>query len=220
MAKQVAHEIKNPLTPMRLSVQHLKKAWKEKVPDWDQRLVRFTKTMVEQIDSLSLIAGEFSDFAKMPAGKNGPINLRDFIPEVLDLYSDLEKVETDLQMPEGEEPLLVFADRNQLLRVLNNLLRNSIQAYPKDTMARIQIICESSDDFVKCHVKDFGSGIPEELKSNIFSPYFTTKTGGMGLGLSMVKNIIENNNGEVSFLSEEGKSTTFSFTLPKYKPEA
>ncbi len=219
MAKQVAHEIKNPLTPMRLSVQHLEKAWKEQVPDWDQRLKRFTKTMVEQIDSLSLIAGEFSDFAKLPAGKNGPINLRDFVPEILDLYTDLEKVDVELKMPGGEEPLLVFADRNQLLRVFNNLLRNSIQAYPKDTIARIQIICETDGRLVTCHVKDYGCGIPDELKSNIFSPYFTTKTGGMGLGLSMVKNIIETNKGQVFFRSEEGKGTTFSFYLPAYLPE-
>ncbi len=219
MAKQVAHEIKNPLTPMRLSVQHLEKAWKEQVPDWDDRLMRFTKTMVEQIDSLSLIAGEFSDFAKMPAGKNGPINLRHFVPEVLDLYADLEKVDVELRMPGGEEPLLVFADRNQLLRVINNLVRNSIQAYPKGTIARIQIIIETDERVITCHVKDFGCGIPNELKSNIFNPYFTTKTGGMGLGLSMVKNIIENNKGQVFFRSEEGKGTTFSFFLPAFHPE-
>lgn len=219
MAKQVAHEIKNPLTPMRLSVQHLEKAWKENVPDWDQRLQRFAKTMVEQIDSLSIIAGEFSDFAKLPSGKNVPINLRDFAPEVLDLYNDLDKVDIDLQLPPGEQPLMILADRNQLLRVFNNLVRNAIQAYPRDKMARIQIICSDQKDFVKCEVRDFGSGIPEELKPSIFSPYFTTKTGGMGLGLSMVKNIIESNQGEVSFYSEEGSGTTFFFTLPVYKPE-
>lgn len=219
MAKQVAHEIKNPLTPMRLSVQHLEKAWREKVPDWDQRLQRFSKTMVEQIDTLSIIAGEFSDFAKLPSGKNVAINLRDFAPEVLDLYNDLDKVEIDLQLPPGEEPLLVFSDRNQLLRVFNNLVRNAIQAYPRDEIARIQIICSAQKDFVKCEVRDFGNGIPDELKPSIFSPYFTTKTGGMGLGLSMVKNIIESNQGEVSFYSEEGSGTTFFFTLPVYKPE-
>jgi nitrogen fixation/metabolism regulation signal transduction histidine kinase len=219
MAKQVAHEIKNPLTPMRLSVQHLEKAWNENDPDWDKRLKRFAKTMVEQIDSLSIIAGEFSDFAKLPSSKNLPINLRDFAPEVLDFYHDLEKVDIDLQLPDGEEPLMVLGDRNQLLRVFNNLVRNAIQAYPRDEMARIQIICSAQKDFVKCEVRDFGSGIPDELKPSIFSPNFTTKTGGMGLGLSMVKNIIENNQGEVSFYSEEGSGTTFFFTLPVYKPD-
>lgn len=219
MAKQVAHEIKNPLTPMRLSVQHLEKAWNENDPDWDKRLKRFAKTMVEQIDSLSIIAGEFSDFAKLPSSKNLPINLRDFAPEVLDFYHDLEKVDIDLQLPDGEEPLMVLGDRNQLLRVFNNLVRNAIQAYPRDEMARIQIICSTQKDFVKCEVRDFGSGIPDELKPSIFSPNFTTKTGGMGLGLSMVKNIIENNQGEVSFYSEEGSGTTFFFTLPVYKPD-
>lgn len=218
MAKQVAHEIKNPLTPMRLSVQHLEKAWKENVPDFDQRLGRFTKTMVEQIDNLSLIAGEFSDFAKMPAGKNGPINLRLFIPEILDLYKDLDRVEVELLLPEATEPLMVYSDRNQLLRVFNNLIRNSIQAYHKDSIARITIVCEKSESFVKCHVIDFGCGIADAQKVNIFSPYFTTKTGGMGLGLSMVKSIIENNRGEISFVSNEGVGTTFSFTLPLYKP--
>lgn len=219
MAKQVAHEIKNPLTPMRLSVQHLEKAWKENVPDFDQRLARFTKTMVEQIDNLSLIAGEFSDFAKMPAGKNGPINLRLFIPEILDLYNDLDRVEVELLLPEATEPLMVYSDRNQLLRVFNNLIRNSIQAYHKDNIARIRIVCEKGESFVKCHVIDFGCGIPEAQKGNIFSPYFTTKTGGMGLGLSMVKNIIENNRGEIGFVSNEGIGTTFSFTLPLYNSD-
>jgi signal transduction histidine kinase len=219
MAKQVAHEIKNPLTPMRLSVQHLEKAWKEKVPDWDQRLDRFTKTMVEQIDNLALIAGEFSDFAKMPSGKNGPINLRNFVPEVLNLYKDLDKVEIDLKLPPGNKPLLVFADRNQMLRVFNNLVRNAIQAYSKDTVARIQVIFEIEREVVICHVKDFGCGIANDQKINIFSPYFTTKTGGMGLGLSMVKNIIENNKGKISFVSEQGRGTTFTFSLPLHKPE-
>lgn len=220
MAKQVAHEIKNPLTPMRLSVQHLEKAWRENVPDFNQRLARFTKTMVEQIDNLSLIAGEFSDFAKMPAGKNGPINLRAFIPEVLDLYNDIDKVKIELQMPDGDEPILVYSDRNQLIRVFNNLIRNSIQAYNKNKVARIRIVCELSDTFAKCHVIDFGCGIPEEQKVNIFSPYFTTKTGGMGLGLSMVKSIIENNRGEVGFVSQENTGTTFSFTLPLLHTES
>jgi len=218
MAKQVAHEIKNPLTPMKLSIQHLHKAWYERVPDWNERLERFSKTMIEQIDNLALIAGEFSDFAKMPSGTNGPINLRDFVPEVLGIYSGIDKVQIEKTFPETDTPLYVMADRNQLLRVFNNLLRNSIQAYERDETALIQVICEQNSEQILCHVRDYGCGIPEELKSRIFSPNFTTKTGGMGLGLSMVKAILENLGGAITFQSFEGQGTTITFTLPAYSP--
>jgi two-component system, NtrC family, nitrogen regulation sensor histidine kinase NtrY len=218
MAKQVAHEIKNPLTPMRLSVQYLEKAWKEKVPDWDERLARFSKTMVEQIDNLSVIASAFSDFAKMPAGNNNRVDLRAFIPEVLDLYKDFEKVDMALEMKPGDHPVWIFADRNQLLRVFNNLIKNSIQAYDKNDIARIVISCREEKGWVVIEIRDYGCGISEAQKDSIFTPYFTTKTGGMGLGLSMVKNIIESIGGKVTFRSMEGQGTTFTLVIPEYIP--
>jgi len=216
MAKQVAHEIKNPLTPMKLSIQHLKKAYDEQVPDWDKRLQRFSKTMVEQIDNLAQIAGEFSDFAKMPSSINGLLDLRTFVPDIMEIYSGIDKVKIEHIFPNDSEQLWVIADKNQLLRVFNNLLHNSIQSYSKEQTAIIQIIYEKNHDFVKCHVKDFGCGIPEKLKSNIFSPNFTTKTSGMGLGLSMVKAIVENMGGSIWFQSEENQGTTMTFTLPAH----
>lgn len=216
MAKQVAHEIKNPLTPMRLSVQYLEKAWQEKDPHWEERLARFSKTMVEQIDSLSVIAGAFSDFARMPAGQNNRVDLRNFIPEVLDFYKDFEKLRISLKMEPGSHPLRVYADRNQLLRVFNNLIKNSIQSYNKDELARIEISCHRDGQWIITSVRDFGCGIPEEQKPNIFNPYFTTKTGGMGLGLSMVKNIIEGIGGKVTFQSQQGKGTVFTLYIPEH----
>jgi two-component system, NtrC family, nitrogen regulation sensor histidine kinase NtrY len=218
MAKQVAHEIKNPLTPMRLSIQYLEKAWKEKAPDWDERLERFSRTMIEQIDNLAIIASAFSDFAKMPTGKNNRIDLRKFIPEILDLYKDVEKLSVNPELPEGEEPLWVSADKNQLIRVFNNLINNAIQAYPKNRIPQVDIICTRADAFFRIDVKDYGCGIPEALQKHIFSPNFTTKTSGTGLGLSMVKNIVENLGGSVSFHSEAGQGSIFSFQLPLLKP--
>lgn len=214
MAKQVAHEIKNPLTPMRLNIQYLEKAWKEKTPDWEERLERFTKTMVEQIDNLALIAGAFSDFAQMPQGKNNIINLREFIPEVLNLFNDQERVNIFREMPGGEEPLLVSADRNQLLRVMNNLVNNAIQAYGKTELVRVDVRCIIEKNYYRIEVKDYGCGIPASLHGNIFSPNFTTKSGGMGLGLSIVKNIVENIGGKVAFHSVEGQGSIFTFKLP------
>jgi len=214
MARQVAHEIKNPLTPMKLSVQYLKKAWKEKVPDWDQRLERFTKTMTEQIDNMAVIAREFSDFAKMPAGKNDHLDLRTLIPEVLDMYKDFERVDIRLKMPPGKNPMPVYADRNQLVRVFNNLIKNAIQSYDKRETAAIEVRCEAKNSLYKVEVADYGCGIPDNQQQNIFNPYFTTKAKGMGLGLSMVKSIIENFGGNVWFSSEENKGSVFVFTLP------
>ncbi len=215
MARQVAHEIKNPLTPMKLSVQYLEKAWNEKVPDWDDRLERFSKTMIEQIDNLSAIASEFSHFAQMPAGKNSLINLRTFVPEVLDLYKDFEKVNIHQKMPPGDEPMMVLADKNQLIRVFNNLIKNAMQAYEKQDTAYIEVRCREREDSYHIEVADQGCGIPKKLQHHIFNPYFTTKAKGMGLGLSMVKNIIESINGEVRFESKEGQGSTFVVVLPE-----
>lgn len=214
MARQVAHEIKNPLTPMRLNIQYLEKTMREKTPDWEERLARFSKTMIEQIDSLALIAGAFSDFALMPEGNNVCLDIRTFLPEALDLYNDTDRVKINISMPAGSDPLHVRADRNQLLRVINNLVNNAIQAYPKHAPATIDIQCEQEGTNLYVEVKDHGCGIPDELKSNIFSPNFTTKTSGMGLGLSMVKTIIENMDGKAGFYSEEGQGSIFYFKLP------
>ena len=215
MARQVAHEIKNPLTPMKLSVQYLEKAWKDKVPDWDERLERFTKTMVEQIDNMSVIAKEFSDFAQMPAGESDNINLRTFIPEVLDLYKGFEKVNIRLLFSGDDDGFFVHADRKQMLGVFNNLIKNAIQAYDKDKTAEIVVQCLLDQNRCIISISDQGCGIPEDQKENIFDPYFTTKAKGMGLGLSIVKNIIEGIGGQIDFHSREGEGSTFIMHIPR-----
>ncbi len=217
MAKQVAHEIKNPLTPMRLNVQYLQRAWNDKVDDWEERLQRFTKTMVEQIDNLTVIAGEFSDFAKMPAAKNEHIDIAEFIPEVLDLYKGFDKVDIEFKNSLEENELSIVADRKQLLRVFNNLIKNAIQAYSRTDVAHIIISASAESNYCRIEIKDFGDGIADDLKKNIFQPYFTTKTAGMGLGLAMVKSIIQGMNGYISFESEQNRGTSFIIRLPLKK---
>lgn len=214
MAKQVAHEIKNPLTPMRLSVQYLQRAWKDKAPDWDERLDRFTHTMVEQIDNLSVIASEFSDFAKMPVGNHENIHLQTFMPTVMGLYKDLEHVHIELTSASEYEDIWLQVDPKQLLRVFNNLIRNSVQAYDRHQQANIIIRIEKELRYCKIQIQDFGKGISENQRDSIFTPYFTTKSGGMGLGLSMVKSIVEGFNGHIFFDSRLGEGTTFTIRIP------
>ncbi len=213
MAKQVAHEIKNPLTPMKLSVQYLDKAWKDKDPNWDERLKRFCVTMTEQIDNLSEIASAFSDFARMPVGKFTKLNLKEFIPEIIDLYKDFENTKINVTFKEENE-MNVRADKKQMIRVFNNLIKNAIQAYDKKETAVIDILLYRENSNYVIEVKDYGGGIPEELRKNIFRPYFTTKTGGMGLGLAMVKSIIEGFGGSVGFYSEANKGSSFFVKMP------
>jgi two-component system, NtrC family, nitrogen regulation sensor histidine kinase NtrY len=214
MAKQVAHEIKNPLTPMKLSVQYLEKAWIDKVPNWDTRLKKFGITMIEQIDSLSEIASAFSDFAKMPSGKFSNLDLKIFIEEVIYLYKDFEYVIINLKIAK-ERKMIVFADKKQMLRVLNNLIKNALQAYGKNEIAKIDILLSAENGYYCIEVKDYGQGIEEDQKINIFKPYFTTKTAGLGLGLAMVKSIIESFGGEVAFKSKFGEGSSFFVKIPK-----
>ncbi|NTW32751.1 MAG: GHKL domain-containing protein [Bacteroidetes bacterium] len=212
MAKQVAHEIKNPLTPMKLSIQYLQKSWDEKTPDWDKRLKSFTLTMIEQIEALSKIASEFSDFAKTPKANNENIDLIGLLESSVAIFQDNKKF-INITKPESGE-CIVFADRTQILRVFNNLLKNSVQATDAIENMRIDIVLSKENAKYLIKFSDNGVGISDEQKEKIFSPNFTTKTGGTGLGLAMVKSIVESYNGKIWFESEAGKGSTFMLELP------
>lgn len=213
MAKQVAHEIKNPLTPMKLSVQHLFRSWKNSKEDWDEKLEKFTRNMTEQIDSLSMIATEFSDFAKMPAGRKSKTSLVDSINSSLKLFSNYENITIDFIF-DTHDDYFVNGDKEQLSRVFNNLLKNSIQAIGAGKNGRIVIELSRKEHVHKITISDNGSGIPDNIVSKIFYPNFTTKTGGMGLGLAIVKSIITSAGGEISYESKLQQGTTFTITLP------
>ncbi|MCD4737507.1 MAG: HAMP domain-containing histidine kinase, partial [Bacteroidales bacterium] len=213
MAKQVAHEIKNPLTPMKLSVQHLKKAWDEQAPDYPKRMEQFTKNIIGQIDSLSVIASEFSNFAKMPLSRNRQIEITDVLKNAVDLFMDTTSTRLVLYA-DPDQKYVVLADKEQLLRVFNNLIKNSIQAVPQNKDGLIEITIRGDQKRVYITVKDNGIGIPEDQRDKVFYPSFTTKTSGMGLGLALSKNIILNAGGSIRFESEEGRGTTFFIELP------
>ena len=212
MARQVAHEIKNPLTPMKLSAQYLEKAWKEKAPDWDTRLARFTKTLVEQIDALSLIASDFSDFAKMQTVVMTRIDLEEVILFVLSMYQDTTSIQYEF-LCEVAGPSIV-ADRSQLIRVFTNLLNNAIQAIDNRQDGLIRIHVAKAQSLIVIKITDNGCGIAPEQNGRIFQPDFTTKTSGMGLGLAIVKGIVEEMKGEISFTSAEYQGTTFIIKFP------
>lgn len=212
MARQVAHEIKNPLTPMKLSVQHLQKTWKESPEDFEQRLKKFTQNLVEQIDTLSNIANEFSDFAKMPRPQTQEIDILQVAQQSIEFFKPTTKSHFILQ--KKTENTLVLADKDQMIRVFNNLLKNAIQAIEIEEDGLIEVLVSKEDEMIQISIRDNGNGIDDELKDKIFRPNFTTKTSGMGLGLAMVKNIISSHGGNIWFESEHQKGTTFFFTLP------
>lgn len=217
MARQIAHEIKNPLTPMKLSVQYLQKSWEEKSIDWEQRIRRFTATMIEQIDSLSFIASEFSDFARMPDPKNEKLELNEIILNAVVLYKNIATISIDFRSKATEA--MVIADRKQLMRVFTNLLNNSVQAIGEEKDGLIRIDLQTLDNKHIITITDNGSGISPDQAGKIFQPNFTTKSGGMGLGLAIVKSIILSSGGEIVFESETGKATVFTISLPSARSE-
>ncbi len=214
MAKQVAHEIKNPLTPMRLTIQHAQRSLKKEDPDYDDKLERFTNTLIEQIDTLSHIANEFSNFAKMPKAVNEELDLIQILSSTVDLYKETPDIH--LRFHSGDlQSAPVYIDKEQILRVTGNLLKNAIQAIPDGKEGKIDIYVKSQDDGFIFQVKDNGSGIDPDQIDKIFTPNFTTKSTGMGLGLAMVKNIIESSNGKIWFETSQTSGTSFFVYLPK-----
>lgn len=212
MAKQVAHEIKNPLTPLKLGLQLLDKSWKDKDPKFDQKFERFSKSFVEQIESLSSIASEFSAFAKMPETKLERLNIFEILGQAVTIFKEMDNIKIINQAP--DKPFFILADRDQLLRCFNNLLKNAIEATPSNKLGVIEINYLVTNKNVLLTIKDNGEGIPDGLREKIFEPNFTTKSSGTGLGLAFVKNSIENAEGKVWFETATGEGTTFYISLP------
>ncbi|MBD3639068.1 MAG: HAMP domain-containing histidine kinase [Crocinitomicaceae bacterium] len=216
MAKQVAHEIKNPLTPMKLSIQHLKRTVKVADEESSEKLDRVSKSLIEQIDALTTIANEFSNFAKMPKPVEAKLDLVEIIRNAVAVFNQNEQYSVELRIEEEGE-LYVWADKDLLLRVFNNLIKNAIQAIPAETQGEIEVMLEQKDDSYVVSVKDNGVGIDEDTQESIFVPYFTTKSKGTGLGLAMSKQIVESMQGKIWFETEKGMGTTFYVSFPLYK---
>ena len=212
MAKQVAHEIKNPLTPMKLSIQYLEKAVQADPSKAKDLIHRVSATLIEQINNLNQIANEFSNFATMPKASNEKIIINEIVEAIHDLFRKREDM--DIQMSEPIDDLYVFADRNHLVRILNNIVKNAIQAIPTEKKGIIKISLSKQEDKVVVAIKDNGTGIPDDMKEKVFTPNFTTKSSGTGLGLAISANMIESFNGRIYFSTEVGIGTEFFVEVP------
>ncbi len=211
MAKQVAHEIKNPLTPMKLSIQYLEKAIKQNPEEASAISKKISNTLLEQIDNLTEIANAFSSFAELPQSSNVKIELNEVVELVHNLFRKREDM--DIFLSEPIDPLFVYADKNQLIRILNNLVKNAIESIPNTRRGKINLTLESKGDKAIIKVSDNGIGIPFDMRNKIFQPKFTTKDSGSGLGLAICANMIESMNGRIYFDSEPDKGTDFYIEL-------
>lgn len=213
MAKQVAHEIKNPLTPMRLTVQSFERKFDPADPEIRAKLKDYSAVLIGQIDTMSSVATAFSSFASMPAQQNETLDIIKTIRISLDIFT-----EDYIYFEHEDEEIIALIDQTQLIRIITNLVKNAIQAIPSSNPSPIVLVKAYQDDKnIIISVTDNGAGVAIADKTKIFEPKFTTKTSGMGLGLGIIKNIVENYQGTITFETEAGKGTTFTVTLPLTK---
>jgi len=211
MAKQVAHEIKNPLTPMRLTVQSFQRKFDLEDPNLKQKVDDYSKTLIQQIDTMTSVASAFSNFASMPAQQNETLNVVEVVEFSLDIFN-----EDYIQFESQKDEIIAVLDRTQLIRIITNLVKNATQSIPEEQDLKVVFVTvKEIENNVVISVTDNGIGIAEHNREQIFEPKFTTKTSGMGLGLGIIKNIIENYKGTITFETEHGKGTTFIVSLPK-----
>jgi nitrogen fixation/metabolism regulation signal transduction histidine kinase len=210
MAKQVAHEIKNPLTPMRLTVQSFQRRFNPEDPQIIQKMKDYSETLIQQIDTMSAVASAFSNFASMPVQKNETLNVVEVVELALDIFNE-NNIIFEKESPE----IISKIDRTQLVRIITNLVKNAIQSIPEfQERKQIRVVVKKHLNNVLIMVEDNGVGINPVDVNRIFQPKFTTKNSGMGLGLGIIKNIIENYKGTITFETEYGKGTRFIVSLP------
>ena len=216
MARQVAHEIKNPLTPMRLNIEYLQMLWDRKDQKFEENLKDTLNSLLEQIETLSKIATAFSDYAKLPENKPATFDLSELLKSTIKLY-DVEKNITISLIYNENDDWIIFADKNNIGRVFGNIIKNAIQAIGNKENGYIELTLNKLNARYKINITDNGCGIRDEDKKKIFFPNFTTKSSGMGVGLSVSQNIIQALGGNITFTSEVGKGTVFTIDLPLLK---
>ena len=213
MAKQVAHEIKNPLTPMRLTVQSFQQRFDPSDENSLEKLNDFSTSIIQQIDTMSNVASAFSDFATLPQPKITEEDIAEITRRATEIF---DPSCFEINFPDA--PVLWPIDRTQWIRVMTNLIQNALQAIPNDREPKIQLSLIPTEDWLEVQIKDNGTGIAEEDIPKVFEPKFTTKTTGMGLGLAIVKNIIDSLNGTIDFRSTPNEGTLFYIQLYKIRP--
>jgi nitrogen fixation/metabolism regulation signal transduction histidine kinase len=211
MAKQVAHEIKNPLTPIKLSVQQLLRVYDANDPESKLKIEVVVKAIIEQIDNLVKIANDFSLFAQLPVPIKKETDLILLIKNILPMFLSYNNIKITVES--SLEKCFVNIDKDQWLQVFNNLIKNAAQACSDMKKPIIQIYVRTDKQMVIIEIKDNGCGIPPDQIEKIFTPHFTTKSTGSGIGLSLTKQIIENHDGQISFISTVNKGTTFTIRL-------
>ena len=204
MAKQVAHEIKNPLTPMRLSVQQFERSFAVDEDERKAQLKEFTQGMLQQIDTLSAIASTFSDFAKMPETNKVLLNATEVVQWAVQLFSDGR-----VSLRAEDETINLKIDRNHLVQLVNNLVKNALEAVERVENAAVEVRLFQDKKAVVLEVDDNGKGMSEEVLSRMFEPRFTTKNSGMGLGLAVVKTLVEENGGTIECHSTLNEGSLF-----------
>jgi signal transduction histidine kinase len=213
MARQIAHEIKNPLTPMKLNVQQLFRWWTDRVPDFDRKIKSFTDNQIEYIDNLSNIATAFSSFARLPGAEPAEVDVLAQLNSTLAMFGHAENATIILER-NNISKAVIMADREHLNSIFSNLLKNAIQSIPSGKKGEIRIVLSVTDSRVRVRFIDNGSGIPEELIPRMFTPNFTTKSSGMGLGLSIVKRYVEGAGGKIWFATDQDKGSVFTVEFP------
>ncbi len=214
MAKQVAHEIKNPLTPMKLSIQYLQKAIDNNSPQVKEMTANVARTLIEQIDHLSKIASDFSQFANIGNQRNEVFDLHEVLYSLASLYDPMENL--NFTWEPVPQKVMMYADKTQLNRLFTNLMQNAIEAPDNQQKRTIEVTEHLNGEYIIVNVKDNGGGIPVHTRDKIFMPNFTTKSSGTGLGLAMSKSIAEQTGGDIWFETVDGQGTTFFVKLPVY----
>src|SRR5690606_23147677 len=209
MAKQVAHEVKNPLTPMKLTIQNFERKFNPQDPDVHEKVKALSNTLVDQIDLVAKVANAFSQFAQLPEKNKEVFYINKEIKIFLNVFSD-----QTIYFPSNKPEIMVEMDKIYLSRIITNLVANARQASVEGNESIINVDVEQRQKRIIISVEDNGGGIAEELYDRIFEPNFTSKSGGTGLGLTMVRKMVEEYQGEISVKSEVGKGTTFTIYMP------
>ena len=212
VAKQVAHEIKNPLTPIKLSVQHLLRLYDPSNPASQEKLQTVVQSIIEQIDALTKITNDFSNFAQVPQPVKQNVDIISLTQSCVSVLELTEKI--DFIISTELKTYVVLIDKEQWIQVMNNLLKNAIQACGGIENAKITIQIKAHKQGFIIEISDTGCGMDADKLSKVFTPYFTTKSSGSGIGLSIVKQIVENHGGQITCDSKEGQGSTFAVMVP------